>query len=71
MREFVNRKYLDIIEVPDEPKVFTLDQLAIGFEAFLLFLGVAAIVFLLEIVLNFLENHIWFYIAKRLLLLRR
>jgi len=49
MREYADRKFLELIEEDEGPKVFTLDQLAIGFEAFLLFLGVAAFVFLLEI----------------------
>jgi len=51
MRKFANRKYLELIEDDEGPNVFTLDQLAIGFQAFLLFLGVAAIIFVLEILL--------------------
>jgi len=56
MREYSNRKYLELIEEEDEPKVFTLDQLAIGFEAFLLFLGAGAIVFVFEILSVFLKK---------------
>jgi len=56
MREYSDRKYLELIEEDDGPKVFTLDQLAIGFEAFLLFLGVATIAFVLEILLFSLEK---------------
>jgi len=51
MREFADQKYLELIEDDEGPKVFTLDQLAIGFQAVLLFLAVAAFVFLLEILL--------------------
>jgi len=56
MREYSNRKYTELIEEEYVPKVFTLDQLAIGFEAFLLFLGVAAFVFVFEI--------LWFFLKK-------
>jgi len=56
MREYSNRKYLELIEEEYVPKVFTLDQLAFGFEAFLLFLGVAAFVFVFEI--------LWFFLKK-------
>jgi len=54
--QYVETKYLELIEEDEEPKVFTLDQLAIGFEAFLLFIGVAAIVFAFEL--------LWFSLEK-------
>jgi len=49
MREYSNKKYLELTKEDKGPQKLRLDQLAIGFEAFLLFLGVAAFVFLLEI----------------------
>jgi len=42
MREYSNRKYLELMEEDEGPQKLRLDQLAIGFEAFLLFLGKAA-----------------------------
>jgi len=56
MREYSNRKYLELIEEDEGPKVFTLDQLAIGFQAILLFLGVAAFAFVLELLSSFLKK---------------
>jgi len=56
MRKYSNQKYLELIEEDEGPKVFTLDQLAIGFQAFLLFLGVAAIAFVLEILVFSFEK---------------
>jgi len=49
MREYSNRKYLELIEEDEGPQKLRLDQLAIGFEAFLLFLGVAMVAFVFEI----------------------
>jgi len=41
MRKYSNRKYLELIEEDEGPQKLRLDQLAIGFEAFMLFLVVA------------------------------
>jgi len=49
MRKYTNRKYLELIEEDEGPQKLRLDQLAIGFEAFLLFLGVAVLAFVFEI----------------------
>jgi len=49
MREYSNRKYLELIEEDEGTQKLRLDQLAIGFEAFLLFVGVAVFFFALEI----------------------
>jgi len=56
MREYSDRKYLELMEKDEGPQKLRLDQLEIGFQAFLLFLGVAAIVFVLKI--------LWFSLEK-------
>jgi len=56
MREYSNRKFLELMEEDEGPQKLRLDQLAIGFQVFLLFLGVAAIVFVFEI--------LWFCLEK-------
>jgi len=55
-REHLDREYLELMEEDEGPQKLRLDQLAIGFEAFLLFLGVAAFVFVLEILRTYLEK---------------
>jgi len=59
MKEFANRKYLEMMEEGEGLKVLSLDHLGIGFEAFLAFIGLAAFAFLLEI--------LWFNMKKLLL----
>jgi len=56
MRKYSNRKYLELVEEDEGPKKLRLDQLAIGFQAFLLFLGVAVFFFVLEILLFCLKK---------------
>jgi len=54
MQNYADRKFLDIIEEDEGPQKLTLGQLAIGFEATLLFL--AATFFVCEI--------LWFNLKK-------
>jgi len=56
MREYTDRRYLELMEKDEGPQKLRLDQLAIGFQAFLLFLGVAVIAFVFEI--------LWFSLEK-------
>jgi len=49
-RKYYDPKFLDLMEEEDEPKVLTLQHLSIGFQVFLLFTGLAIIVFVVETV---------------------
>jgi len=49
-RQYYDPKYFDLMEEEDDPKVLTVEQLSIGFQVFLLFAGVAIVVFVVEIV---------------------
>jgi len=48
IQKYAKQKFTELVEEPDVPKVFRLDQLAIGFQVFLLFLALAVIVFIFE-----------------------
>jgi len=58
MKEYADRKYLELIEEDEGPQKLRLDQLAIGFEACLVFLGLATFIFLLEVLLFLFKKRI-------------